>query len=228
MLRCICRKLLFCAYAQSYACVASSGFHLPHVLVVTSRTLPLFCSHVFFFLPSLRAKRLLYYRLMTLSPSNPTNTPLIYLFFPPLSARVFETPPHRTFLAKKFPHPSSIHPHPFVEPPSFRPPSRRLSHACRAEAAQSRIPRRVVPCTTRFSYRLLFSPSTYVRPTFFLLLLYSVYADLPCPVVVRFIFFSSSYGPQTNLKNPNQQSNNVIPPTHFFFLLSNQIQYQCQ
>ena len=167
MLRCICRKLLFCAYAQSYACVASSGFHLPHVLVVTSRTLPLFCSHVVFFLPSLRAKRLLYYRLMTLSPSNPTNTPLIYLFFPRYQHASSRR--HRTTRSsqKNFPihHPSI--PHPFVEPPSFRPPSRRLSHACRAEAAQSRIPRRVVPCTTRFSYRLLFSPSTYVRPTFF-------------------------------------------------------------
>ena len=37
-------------------------------------------------------------------------------------------------------------------------------------------------------------------------------------LVVRFIFFStSSYGPQTNLKNPQSTQTNVIPPNPIFF-----------
>ena len=190
MLHCICRKLLFCAYAQSYACVASLVSISPPVLVVTSRTSPSFVLMSFFFSPSLRAKRLLYYRLMTLSP---TNTPLVYLFFSPVisTRRRDATAPHVP--RKKFVRPS--HPIPSLcrTASLFSPPSRRPVACMPNRSLTPRIPRRAVPCTTPFFYRLLFLTSTYVRLPFFLLLYQCTQTCLSCrPLYIFFYFFIRS------------------------------------
>ena len=204
---CICAKLCLRRVV---------GFHLPTRPGRHITYLPLFCSHVFFFDPSLRAKRLLYYRLMTLSP---TNTPLVYLFFSPVisTRRRDATAPHVP--RKKFVRPSHPIPsHPFVEPPpsSVLLPA-ALSHACRTEALPPGSRAAPFLVLHPFFYRLLFFTSTYVRLPFFFFFFFISVRRLAC-LVVRFIFFSSSsYGPQTNLKNPQSTQTNVIPPTQFFF-----------
>ena len=205
---CICAKLCLRRVV---------GFHLPTRPGRHITYLPLFCSHVFFFDPSLRAKRLLYYRLMTLSP---TNTPLVYLFFSPVisTRRRDATAPHVP--RKKFDRPS--HPIPSLcrTASLFSPPSRRPVACMPNRSLTPRIPRRAVPCTTPFFYRLLFFTSTYVRLPFVSSSL-SVYADLPVLSSALYFFSSSSYGPQTNLKNPQSTQTNVIPPTQFFFSIFN-------
>lgn len=190
------------------------GFHLPTRPGRHITYLPLFCSHVFFFDPSLRAKRLLYYRLMTLSP---TNTPLVYLFFSPVisTRRRDATAPHVP--RKKFVRPS--HPIPSLcrTASLFSPPSRRPVACMPNRSLTPRIPRRAVPCTTPF-FLPAFIFHFYVRTTTFFFFFFFISVRRLACLVVRFIFFStSSYGPQTNLKNPQSTQTNVIPPTQFFF-----------
>ena len=165
-----------CICAKCYACVASSVSISPPVLVVTSRTSPSFVLMSFFFSPSLRAKRLLYYRLMTLSP---TNTPLVYLFFSPVisTRRRDATAPHVP--RKKFVRPS--HPIPSLcrTASLFSPPSRRPVACMPNRSLTPGIPRRAVPCTTPF-FLPAFIFQFYVRTTtFFFSSSLSVYADLP-------------------------------------------------
>ena len=214
MLHCICRKLLFCAYAQSYACV-NRRFPSPHPSWSSHHVPPPLLFSCLFFDPSLRAKRLLYYRLMTLSP---TNTPLVYLFFFTRYQHA-SSRRHRTARSSQKICPSiPSHPIPSLcrTASLFSPPSRRPVACMPNRSLTPGIPRRAVPCTTPF-FLPAFIFHFYVRTTTFFFFFFFISVRRLACLVVRFIFFSSSYGPQTNLKNPQSTQTNVIPPNPFFF-----------